>query len=209
MWLSSLSDTVYRKCMWSSSCIISCGVVLLHAPSVSSHWAFSILLLTKQDQPRAHVESLLPVFLSSGEASACLYSQQHKESLNSKLLCVALLSSLCSAVLSSGEKSTYWHFYPWWVCTVGLTYLQPPLLPQLGQWLWIPAALRSLGVTDGPGSLHPRGLLLRSLVRALSRNVPSAVTAGGSPLPSPGTAGHRYVASSNTEPFHPVRFLFF
>lgn len=75
--------------------------------------------------------------------------------------------------------------------------------------MWLPAALRSLGVTHGAGSLHPRGLLLRALVRALRRNVPSAVPAGDSPLPSPGTAGHRYGASSNTDASDPMIFFFF
>lgn len=75
--------------------------------------------------------------------------------------------------------------------------------------MWLPAALRPLGVADGAGSLHPRGLLLRTVVRALRRNVPSTVTAGDSPLPSPGTTGHRYRASSNTSPFDPMRFFLF
>lgn len=195
---SSLSDKEYVK---PKCCHFTCCYAL--PPSLDIE-PFPFLYF-KSRTSRAHMLNLCfhCLFLHTcfstkqREVSACLYSRQHDKSLNTKLLCVAF--EQCSAVLSSGERSTHCHLpnCPWWVYTiVRLSYLQPALLPQLGQWLWIPAALRSLGVTYGPGSLHPRGLLLRSLVRALSRNVPSTVTAGDSPLPSPRTAGHRYGATS-------------
>lgn len=57
--------------------------------------------------------------------------------------------------------------------------------------MWVPAALRSVGVSDGVGSLYPCGLLFCTLVRPLLGCVPTVSTAGSSPLPPPRTAGYR------------------